>query len=77
MTGLKGGYDFTLTWMGINVFNSLRAQGQGVGGAVPEASNTGGISMFDALEKLGLKLESRRAPQSVIVIDRIEPLTEN
>jgi uncharacterized protein (TIGR03435 family) len=81
MTGLKGGYDFTLTWTGIGVYNALNAkpaQTPATGGAVPEASDAHGISMSDALEKLGLKLESgRKAPQPVIVIDHVEPLTDN
>jgi len=81
MTGLQGGYDFTLTWNGINVFHALsapQANGQAAGGAVPEASDVHPISMFEAIEKLGLKLESgRKAPQPVIVIDHVEPLTED
>lgn len=49
-------------------------------GAVPVASDPiGGISLFDALDKqLGLKLEMRKSPMPVLVIDHIEPKpTEN
>jgi uncharacterized protein (TIGR03435 family) len=49
-------------------------------GAVPTASDPiGGVSLFDALDKqLGLKLEMRKSPMPVLVIDHIEPKpTEN
>jgi uncharacterized protein (TIGR03435 family) len=49
-------------------------------GAVPVASDPiGGVSLFDALDKqLGLKLEMRKSPMPVLVIDHIEPKpTEN
>jgi len=49
-------------------------------GALPIASDPiGGISLFDALDKqLGLKLEMRKSPMPVLVIDHIEPKpTEN
>ena len=60
-TGLKGHYDFVLN--GISVEPS------------PDGTTT---SIFTALEEqLGLKLESRRAPVEVLVIDRVEPPSEN
>ena len=45
---------------------------------VPAANiDQGGITAFDALEKeLGLKLESRKLPITVTVIDHIEKLAE-
>ena len=80
MTGLKGGYDFVLSWVKPPVMAALRAESRAAGaavGAIPEASDTAsGITLFEAIEKLGLKLESgRKAPQPVIVIDQVEPLT--
>jgi bla regulator protein blaR1 len=60
-TGLKGHYDFVLN--GISVWSSS------------DGSTT---SIFTALEEqLGLKLEPRKAPVEVVVIDRVEPPTEN
>ncbi len=59
-TALDGYYDFTLEWTP----NGL---------AESPATDLTGPSLFTALhEQLGLKLEQRRAPAEVIVIDRIE-----
>jgi hypothetical protein len=48
-------------------------------GANPgEASTPGGASVFTAVDKLGLKLDSRKAPVDVLVIDHLEKTpTEN
>jgi len=60
-TGLKGHYDFVLN--GISV------------GPSPDGTST---SIFTALEEqLGLKLVPRKAPVDVLVIDRVEPPSEN
>jgi uncharacterized protein (TIGR03435 family) len=77
MTGLTGGYDFTITYSPQANLNALQAQGQASGaGAVPEAGDPRGMNFVEALEKLGLKLDSgHKAPQSVIIIDHVEPLT--
>jgi uncharacterized protein (TIGR03435 family) len=76
MTGLKGGYDLTLQWATRAVLNARRTQTPAADGAVPEASDTpGGVTVFEALGKLGLRLEGRKAPRSVVVIDHVEPLT--
>ncbi len=57
LTGLKGTYDFRLSWVG-------RAQ-----------IEEGGLTVFEAASKqLGLKLESRKVPVPVTVIDHIEKL---
>jgi len=44
------------------------------GGASPAntASDPGGSSMFQAVERLGLKLESKRSPVDVVVVDKME-----
>jgi uncharacterized protein (TIGR03435 family) len=64
MTGLKGNYDFTLEWQ-------PEVRGEPRGGAVPEAAN--GPSIFTAVqEQLGLKLEPRKAPIEVLVVDHAE-----
>jgi uncharacterized protein (TIGR03435 family) len=47
------------------------------GGAVPEASEPTG-SIFSAIQQLGLKLDARKAPVEVIVVDHVEKTpTEN
>jgi uncharacterized protein (TIGR03435 family) len=59
-TALDGYYDFTLEWTPDGLSESA-------------APNLTGPSLFTALrEQLGLKLEQRRVPAEVIVIDHIE-----
>jgi uncharacterized protein (TIGR03435 family) len=61
-TGVTGGYDFALTWAP----NEL------------ESADSTGPSLFSALqEQLGLKLESKKAPMDVIVIDHAEKPSAN
>jgi uncharacterized protein (TIGR03435 family) len=68
-TGLTGLYKFDLTWTPDpppNADPSAVAQGPA------------GPSLFTALEEqLGLKLESKRRPVSIIVIDHIQRPSEN
>jgi uncharacterized protein (TIGR03435 family) len=62
MTNLKGVYDFSLEWV------TVQQAEQGAGGP----------SMFEAVEKLGLKIESRKQSMAVLVIDHVDRLpTEN
>lgn len=62
-TGLKGGWDFNVKWVG-------RGQVAAAGGD--------GVSLFGAIEKLGLKLELKSIPQPVVVVDRVnEKPTDN
>jgi uncharacterized protein (TIGR03435 family) len=76
MTGLKGGYDFTITWTpsGITRGNQPRPGDPAQPGVASDPS--GGITFFDAVDKqLGLHLEGgQKHPMPVIVIDHIEPL---
>jgi uncharacterized protein (TIGR03435 family) len=75
-TGIEGGWDFTLTFtQSFPMLNGLGRGGDGQSaGVVPTASDpTGGITIFDAVEKqLGLKLEKLKRPMPVIVIDHLE-----
>ncbi|HVV45043.1 MAG TPA: TIGR03435 family protein, partial [Bryobacteraceae bacterium] len=62
-TGLTGGFDFTLTW-------------------TPETAgrpaDTPGASLFSALEdQIGLKVESKKAPMDVIVVDQAQKPSAN
>lgn len=71
-TGLSGSWDFVLNFSGINVYNAGRG-GDANGGPLGASAPTGALSLFDALERqLGLKLEQRKRPFPVMVIDRIE-----
>ncbi len=74
-TGLEGAYDFTLTFSPIGALNAGRGRGGDAGaGPGPEASDpSGALSLPDAINRqLGLKLEMRKRPMPVLVIDSIE-----
>jgi uncharacterized protein (TIGR03435 family) len=77
MTDLKGNYDFTLQFAPEDFRAMMLRAAIAAGVSLPpevtklmEASN--GDSLFTALETLGLKLEQRKAPIEVLVIDHIE-----
>ncbi len=83
MTGLKGNYQVTLDLSMAELMASARAQGanlgpMGVGTGANEASDPGGSSVMSSLEKLGLKLESRKVNVEQVVVDHVEKTpTEN
>jgi uncharacterized protein (TIGR03435 family) len=70
MTELKGRYNFTLEYSVDELKNLVRASGADAnlipdfGGEQP--------SIFTSVESLGLKLEARKAPVPVIVIDSVQ-----
>ncbi len=70
-TGLKGGYDFELA------FTRELPLGTNPNGLVNgEPIDTSGPSVFDALrEQLGLRLEAKRGPADILVIDHAEKPT--
>jgi bla regulator protein blaR1 len=77
-TGLKGNYDFKLTW------TPDPGQAGGPGGPpppgveAPPPPDPNGPSIFTAVqEQLGLRLESQKGPVDMIVIDKVEKLSEN
>jgi uncharacterized protein (TIGR03435 family) len=81
LTGLKGGYDFTVTWAPRNRTMGTQRPGEATdSGPVPVASDRGsGLTVFEAVDRqLGLKLASAKHPMQVVVIDRMEKTpTEN
>jgi uncharacterized protein (TIGR03435 family) len=72
-TGLRaGGYDFDLSFT-----NSPPAR-PGAGGPDPTLPDLSGPTIFDALRRqLGLRLDDRKAPVDVFVIDHVERPSEN
>jgi uncharacterized protein (TIGR03435 family) len=79
MTGLGGAYDFALTWTPLDRLPrtaARRAPSAQAGEGVLQASTPDGdITVFEAVERqLGLKLEERKHPMPVIVIDHVEHL---
>jgi uncharacterized protein (TIGR03435 family) len=69
LTGLKGSYDFTLSW---TVAPVIAADGS-------EASDRVQVTIFEAIDKqLGLKLSPQKHPMPVLVIDHVDRApTEN
>lgn len=75
MTGLTGKYDFTISLTDEDYQAMLLRAALNTGMTVPQAllrtlsENSSGAGLSDALQQAGLKLESRKAPLDVIVID--------
>jgi uncharacterized protein (TIGR03435 family) len=70
-TGLSGKYDFQFSVTDVQL--GMRVEQNGI-----PAADAEGASVFTALQdQLGLKLEPRKAPIQVLVIDRVERPSEN
>ncbi|HLK70301.1 MAG TPA: TIGR03435 family protein [Bryobacteraceae bacterium] len=81
-TGLKGSYDFAVSWTGANrVRAAAKANGEGgqAGGAPSAAEPSNALTIFESIDRqLGLKLSSQKYPLPVLVIDHLERTpTEN
>jgi uncharacterized protein (TIGR03435 family) len=83
MTDLKGGYTFTLTFTP-EEFRAMMIRAAIAAGVAlpPEAlrmlEGASNDSLFSALERLGLKVENRKAPLETLVVDHIlKTPTEN
>jgi uncharacterized protein (TIGR03435 family) len=76
-TGLKGSYDFTLSFSSPDKI--LPVPGNAAGDAANSSDPNGALSMFDAVNRqLGLKLEKTKRSYPVLVIDHMEETpTEN
>src|SRR5262249_6179580 len=73
-TGMEGGGNFLIGWTPRNALQGQQAAPSpgGSGSAVPEASESTGISVFEAVEKqLGLKLVKQKKSIPVIVVDHV------
>ena len=72
---MQGRYDIDVTYTPEPFSAASLAQR---GGAPMPGVDPNGLSLFNALEEqLGLKLQPKKIPVPVVVIDHIEPLTEN
>jgi len=80
-TGIDGGWDFTLFFSPYGTLNLAAAArggepGQPGNGVASDPNNA--ITIFEAVEKLGLKLERQKRTAAVIVIDHLEQMpTDN
>jgi len=74
LTGLKGAYDFTISWAPVGkVYGGAGRGGDAAQPAASSASDPGGLSIFEAIDKqLGLKLATQKHPMPALVIDHVE-----
>jgi uncharacterized protein (TIGR03435 family) len=83
MTELKGNYDFTLEFTPEDYRAMLIRSALSAGVTLPPGAErllegVSGDSLFAGVQSLGLKLEPRKAPLDVLVIDHVEKTpTEN
>ncbi len=76
MTGIQGQYDFDLAFTPENM-RGLPAMPKR-GGAADDGGSDRGGTMFDAVQRYGLKLQSRKAPMEILIVDHAEKTpTEN
>ena len=81
-TGLKGGWNFTLSFSSVDRVRGADGPPGAAPGGAPAADTSdpnGALSLFDAVKReIGLKLEKVRRPVPVLVIDHVdEHPTEN
>ena len=67
-TGLEGGWDFAFSWTPRANFEVRPEAAQQLGGV--SADPNGALTLFEGLERIGLKLEQQKHPLPVVVIDQ-------
>jgi uncharacterized protein (TIGR03435 family) len=73
MTDLKSRYDFTLDVGFGDMLALARAAGMNIPiQAPPGAMDPGNSAIFTAIQQYGLKLEPRKAPIEMLIIDHVE-----
>ena len=70
-TKLTARYDLNLEYSVAELKTMVRAQGAD-DSRIPDFGGDPTISIFSSLEAIGLKLDPRKAPVSVLVVDRVE-----
>lgn len=77
-TGLTGKYDFSLHWTPDDGALSVKDGAGSLPAGSSAASDSSGPSIFTAIqEQLGLKLESKKGPVEIVVIDHVERPSPN
>jgi uncharacterized protein (TIGR03435 family) len=81
LTGLKGSYDFAVSWTGVGRLRALggKSESQTTGDAPSAADPSTSLTVFEAVDRyLGLKLAAQKYAMPSIVIDHVERTpTEN
>jgi uncharacterized protein (TIGR03435 family) len=71
-TGLDGGWDFLVGWTPKQMLQGQQPPPPSAGGAMPEAAEPNGLSVFEAVEReLGLKLVKQKRSVPVTVVDHV------
>ena len=68
LTGLTGGFNINLEWAPADMGSNPNASEGKTGDSVP------GPTIYTALHEVGLKLEARKAPIEILVVDRAEKI---
>jgi uncharacterized protein (TIGR03435 family) len=77
-TGIQGDYDFSLKWTPAPNESSAQAIGLPPRADPPAPVDSNGPSLFTALqEELGLKLKSTKGAVDTLVVEHVEPASEN
>ena len=72
-TGLKGRYDFTLYWVVRPARPLIPAASADPNSSLPSETDSPGPSLLEAIQQqLGLKLELKKGPVPVLVVDHVE-----
>jgi uncharacterized protein (TIGR03435 family) len=79
MTGLKGNYQAAIDFSLADLIAMMRSRGMDIPGGAPGARTAGEAidpdgksSLIQAVQALGLKLESRKAPVEQLIVDHME-----
>ena len=72
-TGLKGGWDFTVSWSSGDLMPDFAGRSSPQSQSGTASDPNGALSFYDAVNKeLGLKLQKVKRPEPVLVIDHID-----
>jgi uncharacterized protein (TIGR03435 family) len=72
MTNLKGNYDFTLDYNMDDLRAVILSSAPPGTPLPPKPEGDPGVSLMDSLQAAGLRLEPRKAPLEIIVVDHLE-----
>jgi uncharacterized protein (TIGR03435 family) len=72
MTEMPGKYDVTLEISMQELMNVARAAGAAVPPPPADAASDPGATVFTALQAVGLKLEPRKTPMAMVIVDKVE-----
>ncbi len=72
VTGLQGKYRATLDFSLADTLEAARTEDPSGGSGAPSVSEPFGTSLFAMVQRLGLKLERRKAHIDVLIVDHVE-----